>query len=484
MTEETPLIAEPTDALPPATLAELPEPMQQAAARAGWTELMPVQARALPYLRAGRDLMVQSRTGSGKTGAYLLPLLERLDPRRAEPQALVLVPTRELARQVAGESELLLGPAGLRTVAVYGGVGYGPQLDALHQGAHVVVGTPGRVLDHLLRRALRLDGLRVLVLDEADRMLSMGFYPDMERVKSYLPEREINTYLFSATFPVYVLSLARRFLRQQDLLSLSRDHVHVTDIDHVYYEASAMDKDRALVRILEAENPPAALIFANTRQRVHYLAVVLQRFGYDAAELSSDLGQAERQEVLNRLREGKLRFLVATDVAARGLDIVTLSHVILFEMPDSHEDYIHRSGRTGRAGAGGTAISVVSGLESMALQRIAHAYGIALEERILPTEAEVETLVGERATVLLEAALRDRDRLLVERLERFKPLARSLSATEEGQALLAMLLDDFYHLGTHGLPPPALASTALGASPAPDRPARARRRRRGSSRDG
>jgi ATP-dependent RNA helicase DeaD len=471
------MMSEPDDALPAVSLADLPEAMQQAARRAGWPELMSVQARALPYLRAGRDLMVQSRTGSGKTGAFLLPLLERLEPARAETQALILVPTRELARQVAIEAELLLGPAGLRTVAVYGGVGYGPQLDALRQGAHVVVGTPGRVLDHLLRRALRLDGLRVLILDEADRMLSMGFYPDMQRVQSYLPDHEISTYLFSATFPEYVISLARRFLRTHDFLSLSRDHIHVSAIDHVYYEASAMDKDRALVRILEVENPPAALIFCNTRQRTHYVSVVLQRFGYSADELSSDLNQSDRQAVLDRLREGKLRFLVATDVAARGLDILTLGCVILFEVPDNHEDYVHRSGRTGRAGAGGTAISVVSGLEASALMRIARTYGISMEERVLPSDEAVQAVVSERAIVLLEAAMRERDRLMVERLERFKPLARSLANEEDGVALLAMLLDDAYHAGVHSRPAD-LPKDDTRVPERPTRPPRARRRRR------
>jgi ATP-dependent RNA helicase DeaD len=470
-------IAEPGNPLPTTALDALPLAMREAAARAGWNGLMPVQAYAIPYLRDGRDLMVQSRTGSGKTGAYVLPMLERLDVRRAETQALVLVPTRELARQVASEAMLLTGEAGLRTAAVYGGVGYGPQLEALRQGAHIVVGTPGRVLDHLLRRALRLDALRILVLDEADRMLSMGFYPDMRRVQGYLPEREISTYLFSATFPTHVISLASRFLRQQDLLSLSRDHVHVTDIDHVCYETAAMDKDRALLRIIEVENPPEALIFCNTRQRTHYVSVVLKRFGYDADELSSDLSQAERQAVLDRLRRGQLRFLVATDVAARGLDIPTLSYVILYEIPEDHDDYIHRSGRTGRAGAAGTAISVVSGLEAMALRRIARLYGIALEERTLPTDEQVQAVVAERATVLLEAAARDRDRMLVERALRFAPLAQTLARDEDGIALLAMLLDDLYHGAVHGR---ALTDSGdvVPSRDAERRPAPERRRRR------
>ena len=476
-------LLEPKDSLPPLDLESIGAPMREAARRMGWDTLMPVQAKAIPYLLAGRDLMIQSRTGSGKTGAFVLPLLELLDPKLPACQCLVLVPTRELARQVAQAAESILAGSPLRVVAVYGGVGYGPQRDALKKGAHLVVGTPGRILDHLVQRTMNLDRLRVLIFDEADRMLSVGFYPDMRRVQDYMPAHEISTYLFSATFPTHVMSLASRFLRQQDLLSLSRDHVHVTDIEHVCYETAAMDKDRALLRIIEVENPPDALIFCNTRQRTHYLSVVLKRFGYDADELSSDLSQAERQAVLDRLRRGQLRFLVATDVAARGLDIPTLSCVILYEVPDDHEDYIHRSGRTGRAGAAGTAISIVSGLEAMALRKIARLYGIALEERTLPSDDQVQAVVAERTIVLLEAAARDRDKLLVERALRFAPLAQTLSRDEEGIALLAMLLDDLHHAAVHGR---GLVELADGPaiSAAERRPAAAqRRRRRGSGPD-
>ncbi|HSV85193.1 MAG TPA: DEAD/DEAH box helicase, partial [Levilinea sp.] len=366
--------------LPPAQYEKLSAPMQAAYQRAGWTEMMPVQARTIPYILERRDLMVQSRTGTGKTGAYLLPMIERLDAAKPYVQALVLAPTRELAIQVTKEAEMLTGESGLRAAAVYGGVAYGPQLEAFRQGAQIVIGTPGRVLDHLLRRSLTLDYLRMLIFDEADRMLSMGFYPDMVRVKSFLPRQPVNSYLFSATYPSSVIRLSRQFLKSPEFLNLSSDHVHVTDTEHVFYVVPGMEKDRSLVRIIEIENPESALIFCNTRARVHYVSVVLQRFGYDADELSADLSQAEREKVLRRLRKGSLRFLVATDVAARGIDIPELSHVILYEPPEDHESYIHRAGRTGRAGASGIAISLVNALEKSDLQRIGRAYKIDLQE--------------------------------------------------------------------------------------------------------
>ncbi|NUQ37901.1 MAG: DEAD/DEAH box helicase [Caldilineales bacterium] len=476
-------IVEPDDALPAITFADLPPALQQAAARAGWSSLMPVQAKAIPYLLARRDLMVQSRTGSGKTGAFLLPILHRIDPKQAVCQALVLVPTRELAKQVAQEAETLGEAAGVRSVAMYGGVGYGPQLDALRQGAHLVIGTPGRVLDHLLRRNLRLDDLRILVFDEADRMLSMGFYPDMIEVRRYLPRQPINAYMFSATFPSYVMRLAHQFLTQPDFLSLSRDRVHVDAADHVLYETPPMDRDRSLVRLIEVENPASALIFCNTKNTVHYVSVVLQRFGYDADELSSDLSQQDREKVLKRVREGKLRFLVATDVAARGLDIPELSHVFLYEPPEDPESYIHRAGRTARAGATGVVISLISGVgERLQMDRLAKRYGIAMEERDLPTAAAVSAVVAERVTTLLEAKLRQRDKLQTERMGRFTSLAAEWAGSEEGRGLLAMLIDDFYQASLHAPPvPPAAAQEEApprGERATSDEKPKHRRRRR------
>jgi len=464
--------------LPEVKFEQLPESLRAAAGRVGWTTLMPVQARVIPYMLNGRDVMIQARTGSGKTGAFLLPMLERLDPKRNHCQALILVPTRELARQVWQEAEILCGDMGLRTVAVYGGVGYKAQMEALHQGAHIIVGTPGRVLDHLLKRTLVLERLEMLIFDEADRMLSMGFYPDMKKLQRYLPARKLNICMFSATFPTHVLRTAHEFIRKPEFLSLSQDHVHVTDTEHVFYNVPGMDRDRSLVRLIEIENPASAIIFCNTKATVHYVTTVLQRFGYDTDELTADLSQRERERVLERVRQGNLRFLVATDIAARGLDIPELSHVVQYEPPEDFEAYIHRAGRTGRAGASGTAISLVSGVEKFQIKRIAKRYSIDLREQPLPTDADVEAIVTERVTILLEARLRDRDKLKTERSRRFVALARSLAESEEELDIIAMLLDDYYQQVLHApLIPPDHAPRRK-----PDRSDGSSKRRRNSRR--
>ena len=424
-------------------------------------------------------MMIQARTGSGKTGAFVLPMLKRLDPAQRNVQALILVPTRELARQVWQHADTLFADSGIESVAIYGGVGYGPQIEALRKGAHVVVGTPGRVLDHLVKGTLVLDQMRMLIFDEADRMLSMGFYPDMKEIQRYLP-LAINVCMFSATFPSYVIHLAHEFIREPEFISLSSDHVHVTDTEHVFYTSPGMDKDRALIRIIEMENPASAIIFCNTKQRVHYLSIVLQRFGYDADELTADLAQKHREKVLERVRRGTLRFLVATDVAARGLDIPELSHVIQYEPPEDHEGYIHRAGRTGRAGAVGVAISLVTELEKLDLKQIAKQYSIEMQERPLPTDADVEQIVTERVTGLLEARLRQRDNLQKERSARFVPLGRSLAESEDESAIIALLLDDYYQQTLHApvVPPSEILQPAQSQKRRPESDRSRRRRRR------
>jgi ATP-dependent RNA helicase DeaD len=450
-------LSEPKDALPPISIEELPEIMQAAVRRAGWTELTPVQSRAIPYLQARRDLMVQARTGSGKTGAFVLPVLARVDIHRPTCQVLVLVPTRELAQQVAADAKILAGKDGMRTVPVYGGTSYKPQIEGFKRGAHCVVGTPGRVLDHLIKRNLTLKDLNILVYDEADRMMSMGFYPDMVQIQEFLPQRVINGYMFSATILSHVIRLSQQFLNEPGFLSLSRDHVHVEDTEHIYYLTPGMEKDRSLVRIIEMETPQQAIVFCNTKARVNYVTVVLQRYGYNADQISSDLSQGARDKVLKRVRDGKLRFLVATDVAARGIDIPNLSHVIQYEPPEDVEAYIHRAGRTGRAGASGTAIMLINLNEKSQLNRIGAHYKIEFEKRPLPKDDDVQTLVAQRLIGQLEARLRARDRLQIDRMQRFIPLAKQLTEDEDGLALLTMLLDDSYHSWMHEPPelPPA-----------------------------
>lgn len=445
-------------------LEDLSGELKAACVRAGWKSLVPVQARAIPYLLAGRDVMIQSRTGSGKTGAYLLPIMHNIDLQKKAAQALVLVPTRELALQVAREAQMLAGDTEFKTAVVYGGVGYGAQLEAFRQGAQLVVGTPGRILDHLLKDTLSLDNLRILIFDEADRMLSMGFYPDMVKIRKYVPAAKIASSMFSATYPPQVVRLAGQFLKSPQLLSLSGDQIHIAEIEHVFYVVPGMRKERSLVRIIEIENPVSAIIFCNTKDAVHYLSVVLKRFGYDADELSSDLAQAAREKVMARVRRGALRFLVATDVAARGIDIPDLSHVIQYEPPEDPEAYIHRAGRTGRMGSGGVAISLVAEMEKFKLQSIARHYSIRMEEKQLPGDEELEQVVAQRVTALLEGRLRARDNLQLERMRRFMPLARQLAQSDEGLSLMVMLLDDYYQASLHA-PPPQPAPEPDGKEP-------------------
>ena len=444
---------EPDPPLPDATPETLPPTLQAALQATGWEGLMPVQQKAIPYMLDGRDLIVQSRTGSGKTGAFLLPLFDLLDPDEQTAQVLILAPTRELARQIHEEFERMKkGPEAasrLDSVLVYGGAKYGPQIRALKDGVQVVIGTPGRILDHLARGTFSLGTLRLLVLDEADEMLSMGFYPAMRQLKRYLPEKR-RSYMFSATMPPKVRSLSKQFLDEPGFLSLSVGQVSVDEIEHRYYLVDPMEKDRALVRLIEMENPESAIIFANTKRDVEYLTQFLQNYGHHADEISGDLTQSARERVMDRIRRSDLRFLVATDVAARGIDISDLSHVIMYDVPIDQEYYVHRSGRTARAGKTGKALVLTTTEDKHKLLSIARRYDIDLEEHPLPSEADVQDRVSERMTIVLENGLRDKTNLEQERLRRFVPTVEEL-AREEPE-LLAMLLDNLYHRQLHAPP--------------------------------
>ena len=443
---------DPDDAVEPASRETVPDSIRQALDSLGWADLMPVQQQALPYLLDGHDVVVQSRTGSGKTGAFLLPLLEQLDRQSDGTQALVLCPTRELALQIHGEFEKMTAdmPADerVRAVPVYGGTAYGPQIDAFKNGVELVIGTPGRVLDHLERRSLRLDTLRALILDEADEMLSMGFYPDMRKLKRFLP-RERTSAMFSATMPYAVQRVGKEFLTEPVFLAPAGKRIHVDLMTHRAVEVEPMGKDRALAKLIEWENPSAAIVFANTRREVEYLATFLRNFGYDADGISSDLTQKAREKVMGRLRSGDLRILVATDVAARGIDVNDLSHVFQYDVPQDKEYYVHRSGRTARAGKSGTSITLYFAHEKSAIKDIEKKYDIPMERRELPTDDELARRVGERLTNKLEDRMRDRSALDKERAARFVPVARQL--VEEGEPeILAMLLDEAYRASLHG----------------------------------
>lgn len=446
-----PFLKEPDPSLPEARIDTLPPALRSGLAAAGWPDLMPVQAKALPYILDGRDLIVQSRTGSGKTGAFLLPLLELLDPSINSAQALILAPTRELALQVDQEFNVLKKGSektrSLESIAVYGGVGYNQQMAAFRRGAQLVVGTPGRILDHLQRKTLDLKHLRILVLDEADEMLSMGFFPDMRKLQRFLPS-DRRSYMFSATIPYKVRQLGEDFLRHPGFLSLSEGHVHIDTMAHWYYVVPPMEKDDVLRRLIELQNPDSAIIFTNTKRKVDYLAQVLRNFGYDAEPISGDLKQSARETVMNQIRAGKLRFLVATDIAARGIDISDLSHVFMYDVPQDPEYYVHRAGRTARAGKTGMALTLTTLLDRNALLAIARKYDIPLEKQENPTEADVESRIAERSVLLLEDALRERkpeDRL---RFDHLADVARTLIA-EGREVLLALLIDTFYHERIH-----------------------------------
>ena len=476
---------EPDPPLPDATPETLPPPLQAALKATGWPSLMPVQQKAIPYMLEGRDLIVQSRTGSGKTGAFLLPLFNLLDPAERTSQVLILTPTRELARQIHEEFERMkAGPdeaEKLESVLVYGGVKYGPQVRALKGGTQVVVGTPGRILDHLERGTFTLGALRLLVLDEADEMLSMGFYPAMRQLKRYLPERR-RSYMFSATMPPKVRSLSKQFLDDPGFLSLSVGQVSVDEIEHRYYPVEAMEKDRALVRLIELENPDSAIIFSNTKRDVEYLTQFLKNYGHHADEISGDLTQKAREAVMDRIRRGELRFLVATDVAARGIDISDLSHVFMYDVPQDPEYYVHRSGRTARAGKTGKALALTTSEDKHKLLSIARRYDIDLEEHPVPSDADVQARLGERMTVLLENELREKSNLERERLRRFIPTIEEL-ASEEPE-LLAMLVDDLYHRHLHAPPEGVDEADDADAEPKrlPKRSGRSDERGRGRSR--
>jgi len=419
--------------------ASQPEAVQDGIRDIGWSEPTPVQARVLPPMAEGRDLVVQAHTGSGKPGAFGIPIVARLDTSIPACQALVMSPTRELANQVALEIEVLGKHIGANCVPVYGGVGYTQQLEGFEAGAHVVVGTPGRILDHLGSGRLNFDQVGVLVLDEADELLSLGFWPDMREIQKYLPE-ERQSCLFSATIPERVRSLSRVFLNDPLFVSLSEDPLSPQQIEHYYVVTTAQAKEANLARIIEDEDPESAIIFCNTKDDVRFVTSYLQRRGLDADQISGDLSQAAREDAMGRMKSGSLRFLVATDVAARGIDISDLTHVISYSAPQSPEVYIHRTGRTGRVGKAGVAISLVSGLDIGNFRYLQNVNQIEITERKLPTEVDILARLRKRLAVKVEHEIRtlpEQDRRT--KVDRYIPMVEDLISTPDGKRDLAAL---------------------------------------------
>ena len=351
----------------------------------GYESPSPIQAATIPPLMEGRDVLGQAQTGTGKTAAFALPILSRINPRAGKPQALVLAPTRELAIQVAEAFQRYAAHIpGFQVLPIYGGQSYGPQLHSLKRGVHVVVGTPGRVIDHMDKGTLDLSELKYLVLDEADEMLRMGFIDDVEKVlQATPPQRQVA--LFSATMPGVIRKIAQRHLKDPVEVTIKSSTTTAPNIRQRYWFVSGMHKLDALTRILEAEPFDAMIIFARTKQATEELAGKLQARGLAAAAINGDIAQPQRERVIQQLKDGKLDILVATDVAARGLDVDRISHVFNYDIPYDTESYVHRIGRTGRAGRAGDAILFVSPRERGMLNAIERATRQPIEQMQLPS---------------------------------------------------------------------------------------------------
>lgn len=334
----------------------------------------PIQDEAMPALLEGRDVIGQAHTGSGKTLAFGLPLVERCDASSNETQALVLTPTRELAQQVATVLSDIGGRAGLRTAVIYGGVGYDAQMQALTRGAQIVVGTPGRVLDHLSRGTLRTNAVRFLVLDEADEMLDRGFARDVERILGTTPKSR-QTSLFSATTPDWVHTMAKRFLNEPVFVKVGDDEAAPPDIEHSVIEVWSGDKFPILIALLAEPTEGATLVFGRTKHGVENLARRLGRLGLPVAALQGNLGQNARDRIVARFRAGHVPILLATNVAARGLDMLNIDRVINYDLPDTPELFTHRVGRTGRIGQSGEAITLITATDLQKMQEIERALG-------------------------------------------------------------------------------------------------------------
>jgi len=387
--------------------------LAQAVAERGYLIPTPIQSAIIPLMISGQDVLGQAQTGTGKTAAFALPMLQNLQTGLGHIQGLVVAPTRELALQVADFFEAYGRHSHVRVLAVYGGQPYSPQIRALRQGVDIVVGTPGRLIDLMERKVLDFSHLRTVVLDEADEMLSMGFIDDITTLLAATPEvRQMA--LFSATLPQEIRRLADRFMHSPQAVAIQREQVTVAAIEQRYYLVHQSDKLAALTRLFEVEDISRALIFARTRIGTNDLAVELTQRGFPAEVLNGDLSQEARERTLNRFRQNQIKVLVATDVAARGLDIDDISHVFNFDLPDDPEIYVHRIGRTGRAGKTGVAISLLPPFERRRLGQIEAFTHSKMTRGTLPTEDDIKARRNEQLLGRVNTWLQ-RGRCLLER---------------------------------------------------------------------
>ncbi len=416
----------------------LSEPVRRALAERKYVHPTPVQAKAFGPAIEGRDLIVRSKTGTGKTAAFGLPLLEKIDAADKVVRALVLCPTRELALQVAAEIGDLGKYKGIKVAAIYGGASMKQQEDALEDGSQIVIGTPGRVFDHIRRKNLKLEGCRHVVLDEADEMLNQGFYEEVTRILDYLP-KDRQVLLFSATVPTDIQNLIAKYTTNPETLLLSGDVFTVDHIHHIRYEISeAYPKPRNLIYVLEMEEPDNAIVFCNTKDDTALVTAVLNRQGFDAEVLNGDLPQKERERVMAKVKRGEVAFMVATDIAARGIDISDLGFVINYSLPEDPAVYLHRVGRTGRIGKKGVAINLTSGRELATLTALERKYNITFERRQMPTPEEAMKMWTERHVKDIREAASGSV------YEGYLSLAAQLKQRPDADDLIAFLLKYFF----------------------------------------
>jgi len=443
----------------------------KAVERMGFEEASPIQSAAIPVLLGGADVVGQSQTGSGKTAAFGIPAIQCVDASLRAPQVLILCPTRELAVQVAEEiAKLAFFKRGVRELPIYGGQSYERQFRGLSAGAQIIIGTPGRVMDHLERKSLKLDRIRMVILDEADRMLDMGFVDDIKTILREVPD-ERQTVFFSATIPRPIQKLIETFTRNPVNVRVEAEALTVPAIEQIYYEVDRRSKLEVLCRIIDLEDVKLAIIFCATKMMVDELTEHLTARGYSADKLHGDMTQAMRERVMGKFRKRAIEILVATDVAARGLDVDDIEVVFNYDLPHDGEDYVHRIGRTGRAGKGGKAVTFVAGREIYRLENIQRFTKSRIRRAKIPSAEEVE---GKRATALAEALRETLEKGDYQRHDEMldRLLSQDYSATDIASALIHLLGEDKTRTGQ------AIPEDSPGGAPrSPDPGARERRER-------
>ena len=412
--------------------------VQKAIDKLGFEKAAPIQAAAIPVLMAGHDVVGQSQTGSGKTAAFAIPAIEKTDPNLRAVQVIILCPTRELAVQVSEEvHKLAIFKRGINALPIYGGQSYERQFYGLKQGAQIVIGTPGRVMDHMRRGTLRLETVKMVILDEADVMLNMGFREDIETILKGVP-KERQTVFFSATMPRPIRDLIEKFSRDPQTVKVEQKAMTVPTVEQVYYEVDRRYKIELLTRLIDIHDLKLGIIFCNTKRMVDDLVDHLEAQGYMADRLHGDMTQAQRDRVMNKFRKSGLEFLVATDIAARGIDVDDIQVVFNYDLPYDGEDYVHRIGRTGRAGRAGRAITFVSGRELFQIRNIERYTNTRIQRARIPTEAEVgeareNVFLGKLRATLQSGEYQKQDHL-IERL-----LEEGFSSTDLVSALIQLL---------------------------------------------